>query len=136
MLTTVRPDTNEEDTFFSRWFFLQNMRSINPKNMNRLVELDKLKQLSRKQERKEAVSKNSKLCNCAKKVTTQWLQLARVEDPDIVVIMPSSSKGGIMEKYIKVFFNRNSKSDQNIIGLAHILANLNINRTFCKCSGL
>ena len=123
MLTTVRPDTNEEDTFFSRWFFLQNMRSINPKNMNRLVELDKLKQLSRKQERKEAVSKNSKLCNCAKKVTTQWLQLARVEDPDIVVIMPSSSKGGIMEKYIKVFFNRNSKSDQNIIGLAHILAN-------------
>ena len=123
MLTTVRPDTNEEDTFFSRWFFLQNMRSINPKNMNRLVELDKLKQLSRKQERKEAVSKNSKLCNCAKQVTTQWLQLARVEDPDIVVIMPSSSKGGIMEKYIKVFFNRNSKSDQNIIGLAHILAN-------------
>ena len=123
MLTTVRPDTNEEDTFFSRWFFLQNMRSINPKNMNRLVELDKLKQLSRKQERKEAVSKNSKLCNCAKKVTTQWLQLARVEDPDIVVIMPSSSKGGIMEKYIKVFFNRNSKSDQNVIGLAHILAN-------------
>ena len=49
-------------------FFLQNMRSINPKNMNRLVELDKLKQLSRKQERKEAVSKNSKLCNCAKQV--------------------------------------------------------------------
>ena len=38
------------------------------------------------------------------------LQLARVEDPDIVVIMPSSSKGGIMEKYIKVFsVHSNSK---------------------------
>ena len=32
-----------------------------------------------------------------------WIfQLAKVEDPDIVVIMPSSSKGGILEKYIKV----------------------------------
>ena len=35
---------------------------------------------------------------------TSSLKLARVEDPDIVVIMPSSSKGGILEKYIKVFF--------------------------------
>ena len=34
---------------------------------------------------------------------SDFLQLARVEDPDVVVIMPSSSKGGIMEKYIKVF---------------------------------
>ena len=32
-----------------------------------------------------------------------WIfQLAKVEDPDMVVIMPSSSKGGILEKYIKV----------------------------------
>ena len=68
----------------------------------RLVELDKLKQLSRKQERKETVSRI--LMKIVQKINvSDFLQLARVEDPDVVVIMPSSSKGGIMEKYIKVF---------------------------------
>ena len=68
----------------------------------RLVELDKLKQLSRKQERKETVSRI--LMKIVQKINvSDFPQLARVEDPDVVVIMPSSSKGGIMEKYIKVF---------------------------------
>ena len=43
-----------------------------------------------------------KLCAGSFRSVAWIFQLAKVEDPDIVVIMPSSSKGGILEKYIKV----------------------------------
>ena len=98
MLTTVRPDTNEEDTFFSRCN--QMIRVIN------IVELSS--QAGWAWQTKAAVSETGKEGG-GKKLgagsfrSVAWIfQLAKVEDPDIVVIMPSSSKGGILEKYIKV----------------------------------
>ena len=68
MLTTVRPDTNEEDAFFSRCFVFKLWEVTISGNdfLNRLVELDKLKQLSRKQERKETVRNEAAWgCWCA-----------------------------------------------------------------------
>ena len=51
--------------------------------MNRLVELDKLRLTTRKEETKELAAKGS-------------------ADPSVVIIPPSASKGGVLEKIIKV----------------------------------
>ena len=54
-----------------------------------------------------------------------WIfQLAKVEDPDIVVIMPSSSKGGILEKYIKVISSQDKLSIVYIKNLESSRVNL------------
>ena len=51
--------------------------------MSRLVELDKLRLLTRKEEVKEMAAKGS-------------------VDPNMIIIPPSASKGGVSEKIIKV----------------------------------
>ena len=52
-------------------------------SFSRLVELDKLRLQTRKEEAKELASKG-------------------IEDPNVIVMPPSASKGGVSEKLVKV----------------------------------
>ena len=86
MLTQVRPETQQEEKFFSRYFILGSENRGFYIVVTRLIELDRLRLETRMQE-KQKYEKEGK------------------NDPDRVVKMPSQSRGGVREVYTKVKYD-------------------------------
>ena len=84
MLTLARPESKIEEEIFSKWEFLMTIQGKPPDyELRRLVHLDKLRLATRREE-------------------SEILFDAGGKDPDIIVKAASESKGGVIEKLIKV----------------------------------
>lgn len=82
MLTLARPESKIEEEIFSKYGFIFPAVSFYPLSL-RLVHLDKLRLSTRREE-------------------ADVLEAAGGKDPDIIVKAASESKGGVIEKFVKV----------------------------------
>ena len=83
MLTLARPTTKIDEDIFSKYFFSHNFKPEMLHCLFRLVELDKLRIATRKEEAKDLAAKGG-------------------VDPNIIILPPSANKGGVSEKLVKV----------------------------------
>ena len=84
MLTLARPESKIEEEIFSKYGFIFIFPAVSfyPLSL-RLVHLDKLRLSTRREE-------------------ADVLEAAGGKDPDIIVKAASESKGGVIEKFVKV----------------------------------